>query len=70
MKNPMFRAILFLFLCTNFAMFSQKLNYVENQLIIGFHANPKQFNSNTKTFGIAAIDNLNQKYAVFAVEII
>ncbi|RXR18969.1 T9SS type A sorting domain-containing protein [Flavobacterium amnicola] len=70
MKNPMFRAILFLFLCANFAMFSQKLNYVENQLIIGLHANPTQFNSNTNTFGIPAIDDLNQKYAVVDVEII
>lgn len=70
MKNSIFRTVLFLLLLTNLELYSQKLNYFENQLIIGFHSNPKDLNLKNNTFGINQIDFLNEKYGVVKIETI
>lgn len=70
MKNPVLQVFLFLLLVTNISLYSQKLNYIENQVIVGLHAKPKQFLAKENTFGIATLDFLNQKYGAIATEVI
>ncbi len=58
------------FLFANLELYSQNLNYFENQLIISFHTTPKDLNLKNKTFGINSIDHLNQKNELLKIEAI
>ncbi len=66
----MFRIILFLLFLINIELYSQKLNYEENQLIIGLHSKPKQSNFSKNTFGISSVDFLNKKHGVTNISIV